>query len=67
MGQDQLRTSELAREVVRRMNHLYGPVFPEPQALLAEFPLVLGPDNRKMSRAATPSRSGWATRRSTAW
>ena len=25
------------------MNHLYGPVFPEPQALLAEFPLVLGP------------------------
>ena len=45
------RTSELAREVVRRMNHLYGPVFPEPQALLAEFPLVLGPDNRKMSKS----------------
>ena len=33
------------------MNHLYGPVFPEPQALLAEFPLVLGPDNRKMSKS----------------
>ena len=51
VGQDQLLHLELAREVVRRMNHLYGPVFPEPQALLAEFPLVLGPDNRKMSKS----------------
>jgi tryptophanyl-tRNA synthetase len=51
VGQDQLPHLELAREVVRRMNHLYGPVFPEPQALLAEFPLVLGPDNRKMSKS----------------
>ena len=33
------------------MNHLFGPIFPEPQALLAEFPLVLGPDNRKMSKS----------------
>ena len=51
VGQDQLPHLELAREVVRRMNHLYGPLFPEPQALLAEFPLVLGPDNRKMSKS----------------
>jgi tryptophanyl-tRNA synthetase len=51
VGQDQLPHLELAREVVRRFNHLYGPVFPEPQARLTEFPLVLGPDNRKMSKS----------------
>jgi tryptophanyl-tRNA synthetase len=51
VGQDQLPHIELAREVVRRVNHLYRPVFPEPQALLAEFPLVLGTDNRKMSKS----------------
>ncbi len=51
VGQDQLPHLELAREVVRRVNHLYGPIFPEPQALLDEFPLVLGPDNRKMSKS----------------
>jgi tryptophanyl-tRNA synthetase len=51
VGQDQVPHIELAREVVRRMNHLFGHLFPEPQALLAEFPLVLGPDNRKMSKS----------------
>jgi tryptophanyl-tRNA synthetase len=51
VGQDQLPHIELAREVVRRVNHLYGPIFPEPQALLAEFPLILGTDNRKMSKS----------------
>jgi tryptophanyl-tRNA synthetase len=51
VGQDQVPHIELAREVVRRVNHLYGPIFPEPEALLAQFPLVLGPDNRKMSKS----------------
>jgi tryptophanyl-tRNA synthetase len=51
VGQDQLPHLELAREVVRRFNHLYGEVFPEPQARLAEFPLVAGTDNRKMSKS----------------
>jgi tryptophanyl-tRNA synthetase len=51
VGQDQLPHIELAREVVRRVNHLYGRIFPEPQALLAEFPLILGTDNRKMSKS----------------
>lgn len=51
VGQDQLPHIELAREVVRRFNHLYGPVFPEPKARLAEAPLVLGVDNRKMSKS----------------
>jgi tryptophanyl-tRNA synthetase len=51
VGQDQLPHLELAREVVRRFNHLYGPVFPEPQAMLTETPLILGTDNRKMSKS----------------
>ena len=55
VGQDQLPHLELAREVVRRFNHLYGsgdePIFPEPQALLTEAPILLGIDNRKMSKS----------------
>ncbi len=42
VGEDQLPHLELAREIVRRFNTLYGPTFPEPQAKLAQFPLVLG-------------------------
>jgi len=51
VGQDQLPHLELAREVVRRFNHLYGPVFPEPRGRLTDFPLILGTDNRKMSKS----------------
>jgi tryptophanyl-tRNA synthetase len=60
VGQDQLPHLELAREVVRRFNHLYGSraegggggeIFPEPQALLTEAPILLGIDNRKMSKS----------------
>jgi tryptophanyl-tRNA synthetase len=51
VGQDQLPHLELAREVVRRFNHLYGPVFAEPEAMLTETPLILGTDNRKMSKS----------------
>ena len=51
VGQDQLPHLELAREIVRRFNHLYGQVFPEPQPRLTEFPLILGTDNRKMSKS----------------
>jgi tryptophanyl-tRNA synthetase len=55
VGQDQLPHLELAREIVRRFNHLYGtedePVFAEPEALLTEAPILLGIDNRKMSKS----------------
>jgi tryptophanyl-tRNA synthetase len=58
VGQDQLPHLELAREVVRRFNHLYRggtgdgeEVFPEPQAVLTEAPVLLGIDNRKMSKS----------------
>ena len=51
VGQDQLPHLELAREIARRFNHLYGDVFPEPQAVLTEAPVLLGIDNRKMSKS----------------
>jgi len=55
VGQDQLPHLELAREIVRRFNYLYGGggegAFPEPQALLTEAPVLLGIDNRKMSKS----------------
>ena len=52
VGIDQLPHIELSREIVRRFNFLYGKnFFPEPQALLTEFPKVPGTDGRKMSKS----------------
>lgn len=51
VGQDQLPHLEITREIARRFNHLYTPVFPEPQALLTETPKVPGIDGRKMSKS----------------
>jgi tryptophanyl-tRNA synthetase len=51
VGKDQLPHLELSRDIARRFNHLYGEVFPEPQALLAESPLIIGTDGRKMSKS----------------
>lgn len=51
VGQDQLPHLELCREVARRFNYLYAPVFPEPQALLADTALLPGIDGRKMSKS----------------
>jgi len=52
VGEDQLPHLELAREIVRRFNSLFGFVFPEPQAKLTKFPLVLGLDGvQKMSKS----------------
>ncbi len=51
VGQDQLPHLEIAREITRRFNHLYGQVFPEPEALLTETPKLLGLDGRKMSKS----------------
>ena len=51
VGQDQLPHLELSREVVRRFNHLYGDVFPEPEAIISQAPLLLGMDGRKMSKS----------------
>ena len=42
VGEDQLPHLELAREIARRFNSLFGQTFPEPQAKLTSFPMVLG-------------------------
>ena len=51
VGEDQAPHIELTREVVRRFNHFYGPVFPEPQTLLTATPRMPGTDGRKMSKS----------------
>ncbi len=51
VGEDQLPHLELAREITRRFNYLFGDTFPEPGAKLTSFPLVLGLDGKeKMSK-----------------
>lgn len=47
VGKDQLAHLELIREVVRKFNRTYMPVFPEPRALLTETPLVKGTDGKQ--------------------
>ncbi|MBI3658461.1 MAG: tryptophan--tRNA ligase, partial [Acidobacteria bacterium] len=51
VGEDQVPHIELAREVARRFNGFYRPLFPEPQAMLSETPKVVGTDGRKMSKS----------------
>ncbi len=51
VGIDQVPHLEISREIARRFNHLYKEVFPEPEALLTEFPKVVGIDGRKMSKS----------------
>jgi tryptophanyl-tRNA synthetase len=51
VGVDQAPHVEITREIARRFNHLYGPVFPEPEAILTETPKLLGTDRRKMSKS----------------
>ena len=52
VGEDQLPHLELAREIVRRFNNIFTPTFPEPQAKLTTFPVVVGLDGeKKMSKS----------------
>lgn len=51
VGVDQLPHLEITREIARRFNNFYGEVFPEPQALLTEYPKISGIDGRKMSKS----------------
>jgi tryptophanyl-tRNA synthetase len=51
VGVDQVPHVEMTREIARRFNHLYRPIFPEPEALLAEVPKLTGTDGRKMSKS----------------
>lgn len=53
VGRDQAPHLEISREIVRAFNHRYGPIFPEPQPVYTEAPLVLGTDGvAKMSKSA---------------
>lgn len=47
VGEDQVPHVEQTREIVRRFNRIYAPVFPEPQALLGETPRLPGTDGRR--------------------
>lgn len=51
VGKDQLPHLEVTRSIARRFNDRYGPVFPLPDALLGETPVLLGLDGRKMGKS----------------
>ena len=52
VGKDQMSHIELTREIARRFNQLYAPVFPEPEYLEARFPVLPGTDGSpKMSKS----------------
>jgi len=51
VGVDQAPHVELTREIVRRFNQFYGPIFPEPEVLLTETQRLPGVDGRKMSKS----------------
>ena len=52
VGKDQAAHLELAREIVRAFNSRYGEVFPEPQAVFSDAPVVKGTDGaNKMSKS----------------
>jgi tryptophanyl-tRNA synthetase len=54
VGADQLPHIEQTREIARRFNRRYAPdqpIFPEPEALLSEAPVLLGVDGKKMSKS----------------
>lgn len=52
VGEDQEQHLELARETVRRFNHVYGDTFPEPQVVRSSAPRVMGVDGQsKMSKS----------------
>ena len=51
VGEDQVPHIEISREVARRFNKLYSPVFPEPQALVTQFARLPGTDAQRMSKS----------------
>jgi tryptophanyl-tRNA synthetase len=51
VGEDQLPHIEITREIARRFNQQYKPVFPEPEAKLTKFARLPGLDGRRMSKS----------------
>ncbi|ADO76861.1 tryptophanyl-tRNA synthetase [Halanaerobium praevalens DSM 2228] len=52
VGEDQIPHIEQTRKIVRKFNNMYGEVFPEPEALISDFPRLIGLDGKnKMSKS----------------
>jgi len=52
VGKDNQSHIELARELARKFNNLYGEVFPEPESIIGDVPLLVGTDGQnKMSKS----------------
>jgi tryptophanyl-tRNA synthetase len=51
VGIDQAPHIEITREIARRFNYLFTPVFPEPATILTQTSKILGLDRRKMSKS----------------
>src|SRR5688572_7537984 len=52
VGRDNQSHVELAREMARKFNNLYGEVFPEPEPIIGDVPLLVGTDGQsKMSKS----------------
>jgi tryptophanyl-tRNA synthetase len=52
VGKDQLSHIELTREIARRFNDSFGPVFPVPEGLIGDVPTLPGIDGRaKMGKS----------------
>jgi len=52
VGSDQLPHVEQTRRIARKFNQMYAPVFPEPEALVGDFPRLVGIDGEnKMSKS----------------
>jgi tryptophanyl-tRNA synthetase len=51
VGIDQAPHIELTREIARRFNATYRPLFPEPRTVLTDAPKIVGTDGRKMSKS----------------
>lgn len=66
VGKDQLPHIEITRQIARRFNERYAPVFPEPVGLLNDAPEIPGLDGRKMSKSYGNAISLSATEEETA-
>jgi tryptophanyl-tRNA synthetase len=51
VGEDQLPHIEITREIARRFNQQYEPVFPEPEGKLTKFARLPGLDGKRMSKS----------------
>ncbi|MFF5175661.1 tryptophan--tRNA ligase [Micromonospora sp. NPDC000089] len=52
VGKDNAAHVEVTREIARRFNHLYGEVFPVPETVVSDTPVLVGTDGQgKMSKS----------------